>query len=217
MNYQIGLLQIGHCCIEITKYTMFNTQANSARFIYTISSIKPSERKEYKEHVPVCHLRNGFYFTKETRSDEKVRYTELDMESVVRTIMFMYVFEISADECLNEIINSGEVSYTYDDRLVKLKNKINTQILIDLMDSLFGEDFSMITSRVMAKCLHEYNAVWRKLPFRNSVRLPSALDYLKLSRFVNASLSCYTNPTQFILDNKTDHKIKLQNNIKKLY
>lgn len=194
---------------------MFNNQANSARFIYTISSTKPSLKNKYNRDIPSCHLRNGFYLTKEARSDEKVRYTETDITCIVRTVLFIHVFEISPENSLIEIVNSGQVSYNLE-REFRIKNELNMPIIKKLLDLLFGDGFSFIVRRVIAKCFHEYNNVWRNYPYRNAILMPSAMDYLKLARFVNASLSRYTCPTKFILSNMNDHKISLQNNIKLL-
>lgn len=192
---------------------MYNVQANSARFIYTISSTRPTIDPK-TENVSFCHLKNGFYFTKESRSDEKVRYTETDMENIIRTVLFIYVFEFSTENSLLEIINSGEVSYNLDDRNIEFKNPLTMSCISDILNMLFGDGFSFIVRRVIYKCFREYTTVWSKYPFVNQIRLPSALDYAKLARFVNAPLSRYTLPTRFILSNTNDFKIKLQNNVK---
>lgn len=191
---------------------MYNLQANSARFIYTISSTKPSLDPKY-ENIPFCHLKNGFYFTKEARSDEKVRYTETDMESIIRTVLFIYVFEVSTEDSLLEIINSGEVTYNLDGP-IEIKNNLSMRRINEILNMLFGYGFSFIVRRVIYKCFNEYTNVWSKYPYVDSIKLPSAMDYLKLVRFVNAPLSRYTHPTNFILNNTYDFKIKLQNNVK---
>lgn len=191
---------------------MYNVQANSARFIYTISSTKPTIDPK-SENIPYCHLKNGFYFTKEPRSDEKMRYTETDMENIVRTILFIYVFEISTESSLLEIITSGQVEYKLD-KPINLKNHLSLSLISEILDMLFGDGFSFIVRRVIYKCFKEYISNWSKYPYVEYIYLPSAGDYLKLSRFVNAPLSRYTKPTRFILDNIHDFKIKLQNNVK---
>lgn len=191
---------------------MYNVQANSARFIYTISSTKPTINSK-TENVPFCHLKNGYYFTKESRSDEKMRYTETDMENIVRTILFIYVFERSTESSLLEIINSGQVEYDLE-RPITFKNYLTLSIMSEILDMLLGDGFSFIVRRVLYKCFKEYNSNWSKYPYVDHIYLPSAVDYLKLARFVNAPLSRYTMPTRFILDNTHDFKVKLQNNVK---
>lgn len=189
---------------------MYNIQANSARFIYTISSTKP-----ISSGIPYCHLKNGFYFTKEARSDEKVRYTETDMENIIRTVLFIYVFEMSTENSLLDIVNSGEVSYDLD-RTIELKNHLSMRRISEILNMLFGNGFSFIVRRAIYKCFGEYTKTWSKYPYVESIALPSALDILKLARFVNAPLSRYTNPTRFILTNTTDFRVKLQNKVKVL-
>lgn len=187
---------------------MYNTQANTARFIYTISASKPSMKNKNNEHLPVCHLKNGFYFTKESRSDEKVRYTETDIECVVRTVMFMHVFEVSTENSLIEIITTGQCTYDFEHADLMPKNELNARVVVELLDTLFGDNFATIVRRVISKCMQEYNMLWRNYPYTTNVKVPCALDYLKLARFVNMSLSCYAEPTLYILDNNIEPRLK---------
>lgn len=193
---------------------MYNCQANSARFIYTISTSSAAANNHTTKDgtKDMCLLKNGFYFTKEARSDEKVRYTETDISCIVRTILFMYVFQVSTSDSLLDIINNGDVRYTFTE--FKFVNVLTTDIAKRLLDSLFGDGFSFIIKRVLSKYLIEYNRIWRNYPYINSIQLPSASDYLKLVRFVNASQCQYSTATQFILSNSQDHKIPLQSNVK---
>lgn len=200
---------------------MINIQANSARFIYTISTdVPPSSTTAntstvVKTHHNYAKLHNGFYLKKEARSDEKVRYTESDLHAIVRTVLFIYTFECEPVDSLLEIVNSGQVRYSIpaDFRQV---NDLNIKIAKDILDRVFGEGFATVTRRVINKCLLEYHNVWQYYPFSMNLKLPSAQDIVKMARFVNASMSTYSSTTLFLLDNTSDNKIPQQSNIKRL-
>lgn len=206
---------------------MFNAQANTARFIYTISTTIPetdddsavNDLEKCREHTQFktyAKLNNGFYFKKVARSDEKVRYTETDIHSIVRTVLFMHVFECEPDNSLLDIINSGDVSYKLDPDF-RQRNQLTLQDVKELLDQLFGENFAMVVRRVVSKCMLEYNNIWKYYPFVSNLRLPSAQDIVKLARFVNASMSVFSGTTLFLLENSTDNRIPLQGNIKYLF
>lgn len=188
---------------------MFNVQANTARFIYTIS--RPDQSKVTNLY-DYAQLNNGFILSKEARSDEKVRYTENNMFAIIRTALFMYVFEWQPQESVVDLVNTGELS---DASLVlhtSTPNLLDIKVARQLLDHLFGKGFSRITRRVVGKCMSEYLNVWRCYPFHRSsrLRLPSVADFLKLIRFVNASTCDYSEITLFLLENTTDHRIPNQ-------
>lgn len=194
---------------------MFNVQANTARFIYTISTeapVKTSNAEELKNRN-YARLKNGFYFRKASRSDEKVRYTETDIYSIVRTVLFIYAFECEPEDSLLEIINTGSLEYTLSDNFHQV-NELNIQIAKDILDHVFGKGFALVARRVVHRCLTEYHTIWQYYPFIGKLKLPSAMDIVKMARFMNASMSVYSSTTMFILENATDHRIPLQNNIK---
>lgn len=219
---------------------MYNLQSNSARFIYTLSAIEPNDvLEENKSQTSIletkttcdgisttlpmsnsiqrryCKLNSNYYLLKAPRSDEKIRYTESDMYSIVRTVLFMYCYEMSPNESLNEIINTGEISFDFNQTPNYIKT-LNMSIMIQLLDSLFGNNFSYVVGRVLIKCLDEYNHSWRFYPYMSKIILPSARDFVKLARFMNITTFKYSKVTQFILNNSMDHKVPLQNNIKLL-
>lgn len=265
--------------------------------------------------VDYCRLNsNGFYFSKQARSDEKIRFTEQDIFSIVRTVAFIYVFNVTPDYSILDIINTGiakfyfenattkfdheryidaqegnqqvnmsenenednlgnnkeaniidtyalpeNLDYTNDekafnvllDRLkyedeydkrykdpmhnynllekilnasiheirqkqsFKIRNTLQLIDFVKLLDRLFGKRFATIVNRPISKVYTEYITVWRYYPFI-SPSLPSALDILKLHRFVNTSIPFYTKTTQFILRNALDNKVPLQSTIKRL-
>lgn len=191
---------------------MYNNQTNGSRLIYTINDYIEADTTNTVSEW--CYLKNGFCFTKVARSDEKVRYTESDMHAIIRTVLFIEVFRIGPNETLLELINTGQVSYPsnidYRARRLTLRNARK------LLDSLFGDQFSVVVRRVLLICYHEYQTKWQYYPFVSSVAAPSASDVIKMCRFVNATTSRYSNPTQFLVNNSVDHKIYLQSQVKYL-
>ncbi|AUQ43993.1 putative gp61-like protein [Esparto virus] len=165
---------------------------------------------------PYCKLKNGFYLTKVARSDEKIRYTETDMYSMVRTVLFIHCYGITPMESLTQIINTGEITFECDDFPNQLRQNLTLGIAVQLLDMLFGDGFSTVVSRMVIKCMQEYNCVWRYYPYNSRITCPSALDFIKLARFINTSTFQYSKSTQFMLNNTCDHRIPLQNTIKRL-
>lgn len=187
---------------------MYSVQSNSARFIYTLNYI------HNENNTAQCLLKNGFYFSKESRSDEKIRFTETDMYSIVRTILFMHVFNISPNEDIVEIINTGSVSHTIGDELMVTSMSLSD--MVELLDTMLGEGFSSVSKRVINKCFNEYTICWKYYTCNASIKLPSAADYVNLSKFVNISSCTYGDCERFITTNSTDHKVPLQQTIKML-
>lgn len=158
---------------------------------------------------------NKFWFAKEARSDEKVRFTETELADMIRTILFMYVFNTQPNESLLDIINTGEV--TFPDGVDTEMQQLTVKIADQLIDTLFGRNFAVIAKRALVKCLTEYETVWRNGPFNYvQIKAPSALDIQRLAQFVNVTSPHYSRPTQFINNNSSDNRIPLQNNYKHL-
>lgn len=183
---------------------MYSIQSNSARFIYTLNYIPNSNSNDSKQ----CLLKNGLYFSKESRSDEKIRFTESDLYSIVRTVLFMYVFSVSPHENIVDIINTGEVTHTVGDGLTV--NALTLDVAVNLVDSLFGKNFASVVKRVINKCLNEYCTTWRYYLSGSNVKYPSAADYINLSKFVNIVVCEYGDCEKFIMTNSTDHHVPLQ-------
>lgn len=183
---------------------------SSAIIESSLDNVAVNERGNIK---PQCKLKTNYYLTKVARSDEKIRYTETDMYSLVRTVLFMYCYQISPQESLNEIINTGNITYDYNLiphnlQLLTLKNAV------ELLNQLFGDNFANVVSRMVIKCIDEYNYSWRLYPYNSKILFPSALDFIKLARFMNITTFKYSKATQLMLNNSLDHKIPLQSNIK---
>lgn len=250
---------------------MYNIQANTARFIYTLSLSKPQTVKfeqnndktlttsavdsiekydkghsgfaqegyvnnhsghnntgnnrtndscgtQDTEDGNVCRLKkNGFYITKEARSDEKLRYTETDMHAIVRTTIFFHVFNVIIVDSLTDIIKTGVVNVYLQEPYVRTI-ELNLKTIIRLLDLLFGCNFSKIAKLPLASVYDEYHKRWKYFTYETaSTSLPSASDIVKLARFVNASSAHYAPATLFMMCNARDHKIPLQSNLKKLF
>ncbi|AYP97944.1 GrBNV gp61-like protein-like protein [Mauternbach virus] len=194
----------------LTNSDTMASMANSTQsHIKNIINTTKHRRQRY------CKLNSNYYLLKAPRSDEKIRYTESDMYSIVRTVLFMYCYEMSPNESLNEIINTGEISFDLNQTPNHIK-LMNISTMVQLLDSLFGDNFSYVVSRVLIKCLDEYNHLWRFYPYRSKIIFPSARDFVKLARFMNITTFKYSKVTQFMLNNSMDHKVPLQNNIKLL-
>lgn len=119
--------------------TTQSLQSNGARLIYTLGDKPPTTHNTY------CLLNNGYYFMKEARSDEKLRYTESEIRGIVRTVIFMYVFDNGPQESMLELINTGE-PYTprrTADEMTQL-NELDVDTMVDLLDRLFGVGFSVV-------------------------------------------------------------------------
>ena len=190
---------------------MSSYQANSARFIYTVNDYIPEI-----EGIQSCILKNGYYFTKVAKSDEKVFFTETNMFSIIRTVLFMHIFQLGPSDSIIDIINSGEVHYEFPDKDYVRVKRIDFANAITILDELFGTGFSHVTRRVLNKWYLEYKTSWEYFPFVAAVKLPCADDYGKLARFVNLSTSKHNETTQFILGNDKDNRYWLQNNTKHL-
>ncbi|ATZ81526.1 GrBNV_gp61-like protein [Drosophila innubila nudivirus] len=202
---QTSILETKTTCDGMSTLPMLNSMQSTIE-----NTINPT-----KQQRRYCKLNSNYYLLKAPRSDEKIRYTESDMYSIVRTVLFMYCYEMSPNESLNEIINTGEISFDLNQTPNYIKT-MNMSIMIQLLDSLFGNNFSYVVGRVLIKCLDEYNHSWRFYPYMSKIILPSARDFVKLARFMNITTFKYSKVTQFILNNSMDHKIPLQNNIKLL-
>lgn len=186
---------------------MYNIQSNAARLIYTLSDTKPTS------DIIFCKLKNGFYFKKEARSDEKLQFTERDMFSIIRTILFMYVFKCSPLESYSEIIYLNKL--TLNEINPNDINDLTLSDIIILLDKLFGENFCRVINRHINIIYNEYKMYWRYSKFDTHILALSPLDIKKLNSFVNTPISSFTAATKFIAENKAIN-IHLQGKIKKL-
>lgn len=185
-------------------------QPNSVRLIYTLLNLRPTD-------IPHCELSNGFYFAKVTRSDERLRFTETDMSSIVRTILFMYAFDVTPKNSMLDMINHGDVSeITRRDIKRHTPKSLSLSTARLLLDSLFGEHFATVARRAVYRTLCEYMREWRYFGVGATIRVPSANDFIKIYRFVNIISPKYSDVTNFINNNIKDNKMYLQTANKRL-
>lgn len=195
---------------------MYDVQSNKARFIYTIS-LTPKKTDSESGSKPPVRLVNGFYFSKVTRSDEKLIYTEHDMTSILRTVLCMHVFRIAPCESIQEIIYSGLVTFPNDGAcLTVYEPDLSVELIRDIVDSLLGKGFCSVVARPLTNVYSEYKHAWRYHTFGQPVALPSAVDFIRLYRFINAPNYRLSAATRFVLFNGDDHKIPLQGRVKYL-
>lgn len=189
--------------------TTQSLQSNGARLIYTLGDRPPTTHNTY------CLLNNGYYFMKEARSDEKLRYTESEIRGIVRTVTFMYVFDDGPCESMLELINTGE-PYTRrrHDPIDRPNELLDVNTMIELLDRLFGNGFSVVARHSVTQVYTEYMYDWRYYLYGQTVRAPSTDDFVRVSRFVNVPSCRYSSATDFINDNVTDRRVPLQNNEK---
>lgn len=187
------------------------------------SSSDENEKTEKEIQRPTMHKEfgcilngNKFWFSKEPRSDEKLRFTETDLYEIIRSVLFMYVFNVQPNESMVEIVNTGEV--TYPPCLLENVRELNPPVAIKLLDKLFGRNFAVVAKRALGKCLLEYETTWRFAHYNFALLgPPSAFEIRKLVKFVNITSATYSIPTQFINNNTYDNEIPLQTNYKYLY
>lgn len=165
--------------------------------------------------VGTVRLCNGLYFAKCTKSDEKLVFTEHDMRSVVRTVLFVHVFRRVPHQSVRDIIYGGTVTYLPPSSLTP-PPELDIKRVADIVDSVLGERFSTVVARPLTAVYSEYKYVWRYHAYGQPVALPSALDYVRLYRFVNAPDHGLSEATRFILYNGDDHKVPLQGRVKRL-
>ena len=177
-------------------------QANGARLIYSLFETPPN--------CVYCRLINGFYFAKIPRSDERVRFTEREMLTITRTVLFMYVFNASPNNSMLDMINFNNMDTVEIDDLSIVPKELTTSTAVHILDTLFGENFSMIVRRPIRMVMMEYIRNWRYYGVGETIQIPSIDDFIKVYRFVNVASPSYSQPTAFVNNNSADHKIHLQ-------
>ncbi|UDM55391.1 gp61-like protein [Phenacoccus solenopsis nudivirus] len=195
-------------CVDRT--TNMN-QSNKTRFIYTISD---SINSEYS-----CRLiSNGLYFSRETKSDEKIVITERVMFSIVRTLLFLFASNLDFEGDVESIIETGKIQYTYVNSTdLKFTHSLDLECCIRFFDSLFGVNFSYVVNRPLSLVYSEYQQKWRYYDYGADVLLPSILDIVIVYRFYNLINYKLNASALFLLDkDHCDHRIPLQSKIKRI-
>lgn len=191
----------------------YSEPSNGVRSIYTISEHEPKNTTG-----AFAKLINGLYFYKVARSDELMRYTETDVRTIIRVILFVYVFSISPNESIIELINTGTFSRWIEEEDIDqiVCQELTLEIASYILDATLGENFSTVAKHSVALVFEEYMLRWRYFQTGYSVNAPSADDYIRVFRFVNVPLATYTPATRFVNTNTHDHRILLQGTVKSL-
>lgn len=188
---------------------IYNDQSNKARYIYTLS-------ERCRTNVDFCRLNNGLYFSKETKSDEKLCLTETNVFNLARTVFFMYAFDTRPKESMYDIIYSGTLQFPIDER-TRIKESIQFEEILHVLDTVFGTDFCKIAHRPVLLLYYTYVIKWRFYNYGQRVSTPSANDIIDTYRFLKTPISQLSAVSTFILSRtNTDNRIPLQQKIKRL-
>nr|WOJ45347.1 GrBNV_gp61-like protein [Apis mellifera nudivirus] len=194
---------------DMDEYILLESQTNGARLIYTLSRVPPINTEVY------CQLRvNGLYFFKVARSDEKLRYCESEIRSILRCVIFGYVFDCWPQESLLDLINQSPPIPTMQQSQRIIDYPLTLSLACQLLDHMFGNNFAQVTRHSLLNIYHEYESKWRYFKYGLSVRTPSVRDYLLLARFVNPTNDRYSNAVSFINANTTDDQVLYQSRMK---
>lgn len=174
---------------------MFSLQTNNARFVFTIHNKLDKCKNDY------CKLINGFYFTKETRTDYMLVFTENYIKSIIRTLLFMYVFKWSPGTSIDSIKNNGLVNQSSGEFI-----DLNCFTAMSLIDGLLGHGFCRIALKPFENVLNEYYKHWRYFRFGEVVQTPSAFEVVTLYEFLNIGCSDLTESSIYISNNSSSRK-----------
>lgn len=84
---------------KLMKVTIATPQNehNGIRLIYSMTQEPPKNGEKYAK------LNNGFYFVRTTRSDEKIRFTELNMAAICRVMLYMIALNYTPKSSVYEM------------------------------------------------------------------------------------------------------------------
>lgn len=198
---------------KINKLTLASPQNehNGTRLIYSLLTKPPSNNDRF------ALLNNGYYLVRTTRSDEKLRFTEPNMVSIINCILYMILFNISPQSSIFELMidplninNFTPVSDKFE-----FNDSVKLCDFCDILDKLFGVGFSLIARRPIAKIWQLWLTQLRyKSCYR--IRTPSVKDYLTLYRFMNVTMTNLSATAELLTFNTNDGRVYLQNAVKKL-
>lgn len=169
-------------------------QSNNARLVYKLSK-KPTNKS--------VKLINGLYLTKEENSDEKLVYSEKTIENLIKTATFMFLFNYFPLNSIEDILNTNHSifsSINYDIPNLYISNFSN------IVNSLFGKNFSHVCCRPLMKVYKEYRQNWVLAKYGKAIKTPNLSDFIDLFKFINTSNTNYTNTIKFFLNNEVKSK-----------
>lgn len=191
----------------------------------------------YKEKPPnantdnSCKLKNNYYFVKEPKSDDKLVITENFMNSIVRTLLFIHVFGIDIKETIDDLYLKDTLTYTINGEPSKLietasgffvdVNVIPTILhytfvdVYNLFDTLFGKGFSNVSLKPIKSVYEMYATKWIFYSYTSvPLRAFSREDILNVHKFYNIQDVALSPMEIFVICDKQDNKLHMQNTIK---
>lgn len=189
---------------SITTTGYYNTQANKARFVYTILATKP-------ENDISSLLPNGHYFCKVSRSDELFRLTETQMSNILRTLYFSALFtNVEPYESMYDIIYSNTITFPKKLHMHCPYEDLTYPEFADIIDDIFGNGFSIVSSKPLLNVYLEYITKWRYFNYGTEVRFPSIYEYVETYKFLSIINWEIIDGVLFVILNQNDHKSFLQ-------
>lgn len=174
--------------------------SNKSRFVYTLSTFNNRNTKNIGNNSIVIELfekGSNLFFSREPQSSEKFIYSEQEMYSIVRTLLFVILFETIPCENDLEIFRFNEfqnVTFDFNKPVIIKPSSSADDETIDffyfskIVDEIFGENFSILVHKILIKLYFvEWNDNWRFFFISNQqpIELPSAWDYVNLIKFLN--------------------------------
>ena len=170
-----------------------DVQANSARFTYTLHLNEPTQLSE----TLYCQLKeSGLFFSKEVSSFEKTKYSETEVASIVRCILFVFVFKKAPCRHRFELCQNENLDFP------SILQGLTITDLVNALDSVMGEGFGRVTKTAVEKIYLEYINCWRYYPCGMDVCVPSEFEFDILIRFVLTTTPHHNDATIFILNHK---------------
>lgn len=100
--------------------------------------------------MDICQLKhNQLCLRKDIKTDEKIRITEPEITSIIRVVAFIHFFQITIPLNTIDLINSSE-DYLDLDSDVKVNINFGIENLVELLDYVFGKNFSAVLQRVIS-------------------------------------------------------------------
>lgn len=184
---------------------------NGTRLIYTLLVNEPTNNERF------ALLHNGYYLTRTTRSDEKLRFTENNIQSMIECIIFMSLLNVSPENSISELsMTANDIKYTGLIPNFTFDDRISLCCFCNLLDRLFGVGFSLIARRTISRVWRQWLTKYRYASCMK-IKGPSPRDYLVLYKFLNVTSPYLSDTTKLMTFNTDDGRIFLQNAVKRLY
>jgi hypothetical protein len=138
--------------------------------------------KDVKAFKNDVQLVTGLYFSKGSYNKMWKCYKAKVIASIIRTILFSYVFKVYPQQSVAQIIYGTPITFS---KQVIIRRDHTALEFAKVLDFLFGKGFTRIANRAFHRVLIEYMTTWRYWKFGSRVYAPTADEYESLFRFVN--------------------------------